>query len=250
MADGNRLLYEQLRKDGLYTKSYEDFSKQFSTPEKLYTLYSAMKTDGFYTKPIEEFKQKYWTAPQKAKVSIKDIREKDLVTDLPMSDTNRMHSEIDVDTIKKIAEKAKEYNIDPYTAIAIGIQETGFSPDYADNPLRLSYMVKNQEDLDRMDTDPIDFSMQKLSEKFAYAKKLGKKTDEDIIQAWNGYGKLKAGTEDITNTAYGIDISKTPIDMGKNPVYGRRVKDIRDNILKKNPEVVEIVNSILSPVPK
>jgi predicted methyltransferase len=132
--------------------------------------------------------------------------------------------------------------------LAIGIQETGFSPDYADNPLRLfNTMVKSQEDLDYVDSDPIGFSLKKLSEKFAYAKKLGKKTDEDIIQSWNGYGKLKAGTEDIKNTAYGIDISKEPLDMNKNPVYGKRVKDIRDNILKKNPEVVEIINSFLSP---
>ena len=38
--------------------------------------------------------------------------------------------------------------------------------------------------------------------------------------------------------------------MNKNPVYGKRVKDIRDNILKKNPEIVKLINSTLSPVRK
>ena len=250
MAAGNKALYEQLNKDGLYTKSYEEFNKQFSTPEKLYTLYTTMKSDGFYTKPIEEFKKKFWDAPIKSTIPIKDEREKDAVTNTQLTDRNRMHSEIDTTIVKKIAEKAREYGIDPYTAIAIGIQETGFSEDFADNPLRVFNMVKNQKDLDYIDTDPVGFSLKKLSEKFEYAKKLGKKTDEDIIQAWNGYGKLKAGTENIGNTAYGIDISKEPLDMNKNPVYGKRVKDIRDNIVKKNPEVVKIINSVLSPVRK
>jgi hypothetical protein len=246
MAEGNRLLYEQLKKDKLYTKSYEEFSSQFSTPEKLYTLYTTMKSDGFYTKPIEEFKTKYWTAP-KTTISIKDTREKDMVTDTAMTDRNRMHSEVDTNTIRRIAEKAKEYGVDPYTALAIGIQETGLSPDYADNPFRLFDMVKTQEDLNRMDADPIEFSMQKIYEQFEWGKSRGKKTDEDIIQAWNGYGPLRANTENIKDKAYGIDISKEPIYMDKNPVYGKRVKDIRDNILKKNPEVVKIINSFLSP---
>jgi len=248
MADGNRLLYEQLNKDGLYTKSYEEFSKQFSTPEKLYTLYTAMKTDGFYTKPMEEFKKKYWETPPESTIPIQDTRERDLVSDTVLTDKNRMHSEIDTNTVKKVIEKAKEYDIDPYTALAIGIQETGFKR--TDNPFSVFGLVKNTEDMSQMDDDPIGFSMKKLSEKMAMAKKLGKKTDEDIIQAWNGYGKLGANTEGIKNTAYGIDISKKPIDMNKNPVYGKRVKDIRDNILKKNPEIVKIVNSFLSPVPK
>jgi len=251
MADGNKTLYEQLKKDGLYTKSYEEFSKQFSTPEKLYALHTAMKFDGFYTKTIDEFKQKYWQTDQvKPKVSIKDTREKDLVTDTALTDTNRMHSEIDPDTIKKVAEKAREYGVDPYTALAIGIQETGFKPENADNPLRIVNMVENQEDLDYADTDPIGFAVKKLSEKFTYAKKLGKKTDEEIIQAWNGYGKIKKGTEGLGDKAYGLDISKEPLDMNKNPVYGKRVKDIRDNILRKNPEVVKIINSTLSPMRK
>jgi hypothetical protein len=251
MSEGNRLLYEQLKRDKLYTKSYEDFSKQFADPKKLYTLYTAMKSDGFYTKPIEEFKQKYWPPePVKTTVSIKDTREMDAVTNTAMSDTNRMHAEMDTTMVKHIAEKAKKYGIDPYTAIAIGIQETRFDPKHADNPYSIFQMINNSEDLGSMEDDPIDFSMKKLSEKFAYAKKLGKKTEEDLIQAWNGYGKLKAGTEGITDKAYGIDISKEPLDMNKNPVYGKRVKDIRDNILKKNPEIVKLINSTLSPVRK
>ena len=251
MAGGHRQLYERLKEDKLYTKSYEEFTKQFSNPDRLYTLYNALRLDGFYTRPVEEFKQKFWPPkPGKSTVSIKDTREIDAVTNTAMTDTNRMHTEMDSTTIKKIAEEARRHKIDPYTAIAIGIQETGFKPEHADNPYSIFQMVNNLDDLKSMEGDPIGFSMKKLSEKFDYAKKLGKKTDEEIIQAWNGYGKIKKGTEGLGDKAYGIDISKEPIDMGTNPVYGKRVKDIRDNILKKNPEIVELINSTLSPMKK
>jgi hypothetical protein len=251
MAGGHRSLYERLKADKLYTKSYEEFTKQFADPDRLYTLYNALRLDGFYTRPIEEFKQKFWPPePEKYMVSVKDKREVDSVTGMAMTDTNRMHADIDSATIKHIAERARKYKVDPYTAMAIGIQETGLSSDFADNPFRLFNMVSNLKDLTEADDDIIDFSMKKMAEKIDYAKKLGKKTDEDIIQAWNGYGKIKKGTEGLGDKAYGIDISKEPIDMGKNPVYGKRVKDIRDNILKKNPEIVELVNSTLSPTRK
>ena len=251
MAGGHRLLYDRLKEDKLYTKSYEEFTKQFSDPDRLFTLYNALRVDGFYTKPKEEFIQKYWPPePVNSKLKIADTRELDAVTNTPMSDTNRMHVEMDSTTIKKIAEEARKNKIDPYTAIAIGIQETGFKPEHADNPYSIFQMVNSLDDLGSMQDDPIGFSMKKLSEKFDYAKKLGKKTEEEIIQSWNGYGKIKKGTEGLGDKAYGIDISKEPIDMGKNPVYGKRVKDIRDNILKKNPEIVELVNSTLSPMKK
>ncbi len=55
MAGGNRALYDALAKDRLYTKSYEEFQKQFSDPEKIKRLYTIMNADKVYTKPIETF---------------------------------------------------------------------------------------------------------------------------------------------------------------------------------------------------
>ena len=79
-----------------------------------------------------------------------------------------------------------------------------------------------------------DVQLDFLKEKLDYAKRLGKIAPEDVIQAWNGYGRVKAGL-------YG---SKDSIDMAKNPVYGKRVLDIIDNILKKNPEIVKMIENV------
>jgi hypothetical protein len=42
---------------------------------------------------------------------------------------------------------------------------------------------------------------------------------------------------------YGIDTNKEAINMNENPVYGKRVVNLRDSILKKNPDLVNLVNN-------
>jgi len=242
LMPGNRTLYETLKKDKLYTKSYEEFSEQFATPEKLYSLYTLMKADGFYTKTIDEFKTKFFP-PQKEVLSIKDTREMDSVTGTPVSDKSRLHANVDPKLIERIAAKAKEHDIDPYTALAIGFQETGLREEYADNPFHL--LSGDRLNPETADEDILDLTMLTLKDKNKLAGRLGKKTEEDIIQAWNGYGKIdKTSFGGTVKKIYGIDVSEKPIDMGKNPVYGKRVVDIRDNILKRDPNITQLVEGV------
>jgi hypothetical protein len=60
MPDGNRLLYERLKEDKLYTKSYAEFVRQFATPEAQAKLHRVMSYDKVYTKPMGEFSQKFF----------------------------------------------------------------------------------------------------------------------------------------------------------------------------------------------
>ena len=53
MAD-NRL-YKSLNSAGYYTKSEEEFNKQFGTPEGQKKLYGALNSAGHYTKTEAEF---------------------------------------------------------------------------------------------------------------------------------------------------------------------------------------------------
>lgn len=242
MEGGSRKLWEQLHKDGFYTKSYEEFSNQFSTPEKLYVLYTMMKSDGFYTKPIEEFKKQFFP-PRKEIVSIKDTRDTDRITGEAVSDRSRLHSDIDSSLIKRIVDKAKEHGVDPYTALAIGYQETGLREEYSDNPFHL--LSGDRFNPETVNEDILDLTMLTLKDKEKIAARLGKKTDEEIIQAWNGYGKIdKHSFGREVKKIYGIDVSEKPIDMSKDPVYGKRVVDIRDNILKKNPQIIRLVEGV------
>lgn len=246
MQDKNRILYDRLKADGLYTKSYEEFKQQFATPQKLYSLYTLMKSDGYYTKTENEFKQQYWNLqPQpRERIKIEDTRKVDRVTGEPLPDTKKLHVEADTELVKTIVQKAKQHNIDPYTALAIAHQETGLDDRYYTNPFNL--LSGGRLNPDTANQNILDLTMLEMQDKNKLAKRLGKKTEEEIIQAWNGYGKIDSGSfGGKVKKAYGIDISKEPIDMAKNPVYGKRVLDIRENVIKKNPAIVDIVNSVL-----
>ena len=52
-------LYNQLYKDGKYTKTFEDFKSQFGTPETSEKLYTALNEAGDYTKSFDDFKAQF-----------------------------------------------------------------------------------------------------------------------------------------------------------------------------------------------
>ena len=52
-------LYNQLYKDGKYTKTFEDFQLQFGTPETSEKLYTALNQAGDYTKSFDDFKVQF-----------------------------------------------------------------------------------------------------------------------------------------------------------------------------------------------
>ena len=57
-------LYNQLNKEGKYTKSFENFQVQFGTPEKSEKLYSALNQAGDYTKSFDDFKVQFNVLPE------------------------------------------------------------------------------------------------------------------------------------------------------------------------------------------
>ena len=57
-------LYNQLNKDGKYTKTFEEFQVQFGTPEKSKKLYSALNQAGDYTKSFDDFKVQFNVLPE------------------------------------------------------------------------------------------------------------------------------------------------------------------------------------------
>jgi hypothetical protein len=62
-----RELYEQMKADGLYTKSYEDFKAKYGTLEGQQKLHRSMQLDGLYTKDFGSFQSKYFAAPVEVK---------------------------------------------------------------------------------------------------------------------------------------------------------------------------------------
>lgn len=68
MEQPKKELYKKLNADGVYTKSYEEFESQFSSPEKQEKLYQKLNSDGKYTKSKEEFVGRFFSEPVKKKV--------------------------------------------------------------------------------------------------------------------------------------------------------------------------------------
>lgn len=53
-------LWESLNSAGYYTKSYDEFNQQFSTPESQQKLYGALSSNGYYTKTQEDFSTQFF----------------------------------------------------------------------------------------------------------------------------------------------------------------------------------------------
>lgn len=169
-------------------------------------------------------------------IKIKDGRKTDAITGKPVLDTNNLSHDADVPMMQKIILAAKKNGVDPYTALAIAHQETGLASegDSEGNPFHL---------LDNKPDDLVDSGVKTLKQKLQYAQSLGKKSEADQLQSFNGYGKVGANTEGKQKSMYGVDVTQNPIDMNKTPLYGKRIIDIRDNILKTNPDVQKLVNN-------
>jgi hypothetical protein len=66
---------------------------------------------------------------------------------------------------------------------------------------------------------------------------------------YNGLGKIFPSTEQKYHgfkmkKIYGVPVPQGGLSLRDNPLYGKQVVDIRENVLKKNPEVVQYVESL------
>jgi len=249
MADKHRQLYDLLKKDGYYSKSYDEFVKQFANPEKLVRLHSLMQADGLYTKTVDDFKQQFFAGITQTKaedvsvIPIKDVRERDSITEQEVHPSKRLGGLIDTVFATEIIQKAVKRGIDPYLALAIPHQESGgFNKEWMDNP----YMVpiKDPDELAKFEADRVGYALDYIKERMESAKRRGITDPATVIQAYNGLGKIDRGSFFGGAKAYGVDIPEEGINMKENPLYGKRIIDIRDNILKTNPGIVKLVDEV------
>jgi len=194
------------------------------------------------------------TYKEPSTVLIKDNRKINPVTNTPIKPTRDLKSgNYSASVVDAIISQAINNDVDPYKALAVGLQESkldsevGHAKDYSENsfytdPEKLNQMTQEQK---------LAFTMvNAIKDKEEYAKKLGYNDDEHYLQAYNGFGKLTPNTEKKyhnslgvgTNSFYGIDVTKNPIDTAKNPVYGKTVLSLA-NMLKTNPTITERIGA-------
>ena len=147
-------------------------------------------------------------------------------------------------TIKNVIKAAKKKGVDPNTALAVALQETHFgnlNPENLGNVYTGS--SKAPEGYDQQAWDLVSI----LKEKMTEGQKLGFKDENMLIQMYNGLGKLgpskTIGVKPI-DTYYGIKVTKEhPLDLRKNPLYGKTIIDLRENIIKKSEAIQKLIST-------
>jgi hypothetical protein len=69
-SQAHQNLYNGLSEQGLYTKSYEEFAVQFSTPEAQKKLYDGLLSQGLYTKSADDFYAQFFDVKKKEKAEL------------------------------------------------------------------------------------------------------------------------------------------------------------------------------------
>lgn len=191
----------------------------------------------------------------KPKDSVKQIRFEDKRSSSPTTgkafkEKGAKSLNAPVPSLKAIIAHAKAQGVDPYDALAIAYQESNFGAAgggfgevkdfFPDENVGLSF---NEIDERKLNEDA-NVLAKALKEKNAYAKSLGfdKKGDAFRLQSYNGYGKLKPQKGEKTTAFYGIPVSAdNPLNMAQNPAYGKTVASLRDQILKGNKELAQLI---------
>lgn len=179
------------------------------------------------------------------KIYIDDKRKIRATTGLPINPNRDLKSgEYNNDyQIDSIAENATRRGVNPYQAISQGLVETGLGKSDWNIGHNLEFSSPENRYSEFMDS---------ILESQKKARRLGKTSDEDIIQAYNGYGKLTPKTENNyyhkdLSSFYGVPIPKEGLDMNKNPLYGKEVLDIQHNVIEPNKKINNIVRKYQYP---
>ena len=141
------------------------------------------------------------------------------------------------DLIKKIVDRSKKEGVDPYKMIAIGLQESQLGK--TDN--NVGHILYGEG----IDKDPLGY-ISFFKDKMKTADRLGIEDEATRIQAYNGLGMIKPDTEKSyhgykMDSIYGVPLTEEGIDMKKNPLYGKRILDLTNNVIMQNKMIRDYV---------
>jgi hypothetical protein len=188
--------------------------------------------------------------PAPATIKLTDNRSINPATGTPFKTKGTKGIKADLDSVKAIIAHAKAKGVDPKTAIAIALQETNIgqlNPNYGS-----AWATFEDEGLPDDRNKNANILAKAIKEKMAYAKELRGKGiipqgEEYDLQTYNGLGLLKpqqtvGGTG--TESYYGIPVTaQQPLNLKKNPAYGKIVKQLRDEVVGNNPEILKLIES-------
>jgi hypothetical protein len=186
-------------------------------------------------------------------LDIVDPRKKMATTNQPLRpNSDLVGGKYNSKHLDKLMQEAKRQGLskqDMMNLSAMGFQETKWGKT-DDN---IGHVQRSFDDPGSFD-DYADF-VDMYKSKMKTADRLNIKDPALRLQVYNGLGTITPKTEKDYHgfemqKIYGVPIPKEGINMKKNPLYGKQVMDIRDNVLAKNPEYLQYMDSIYkAPVP-
>ena len=166
--------------------------------------------------------------------------------DLKLNDpSGRFSGLYNSNIIGEIIRSAKKFGEDPLTALAMGLQETRLGRDSEHNPMHflpLDGNIPGEHLMDpRMASHAVDAailpeSLDASMVRWQQNKRRVDPTDEELaIQSYNGLGRISPGQ-------YGSDV---PLNGRRDRPYGKRVMELRDNVLKPNEQIQEMIKRLV-----
>lgn len=150
----------------------------------------------------------------------------------------------DENVIDSLIKYSIKYNINPNRVLAQGLAESTFGKKDSQNIGHLKHFYKNESPYPQMMEAILE------GDRLAKTNKNKKTTREEIIQGYNGYGKLFPETEKDyhggnSKAFYEVPFGKEGyLNMDKNPLYGIEIKDLMDNVIGKDAQIqYKILNS-------
>ena len=159
--------------------------------------------------------------------------------------------------IDGIIKASRIVGIDPRSAIALALQESnlGKAKTKGRRGVRDAELAQvnqfsesQQKELDKkaaetgVGADYLKLAIA-LRDKMKYAEVLGFQDEASKLQAYNGYGMITKDKFGGTDKAYGVSIG-SGIDMKKNPLYGKRLLELKKDI-SQNEEINNLISQEL-----
>ena len=187
--------------------------------------------------------QRYHTDSSEGRTYIKDSRIWNPVTNSRIVPTRDLKGgDYSNNVIRRIVEAAYRNNMEPdtYVGLSMALQETNLGE--TDPELGHVLHVKPYAN-----PTPEDDLFRALKEKYEVADKLGYRNNPlQRLQTYNG-NYLNKDTErkyhkGQSQAFYGVPVPEEGINLRKNPLYAKKIFNLRDSVLLQNPQLVDFVN--------
>lgn len=182
-------------------------------------------------------------------IQLNDNRKINPATGTPYKTPGSKGIKANQEDVTTIIAHAKANGIDPKTALAIALQETNIGqldPNYGS-----AWSTFADQGMPEGRHQYANVLAKAIKEKMAYATELRKKGilpegEEYDLQTYNGLGMLRptasVGGKSQDASYYGIPVtSQHPLDLKKNPAYGKVVRQLRDEVIANNPEILKLI---------